>query len=277
MNRVQQNRHSMHDAVVDFFDKNSDKIAQIVALATKADQIKTLHLAIKQTDEDREALTDGTAQVKDKARKELAHKTHEVCSLMLVFANDAGDLELAGAVGYNSTAISRFTDMEMETIPKVILNRLKASLPLLGNYGLTQADADDLQAKIDHYKLKKISPRNKKGDRKLLTGQLNGQFKTMTILLKQADKLMVKFKKSDADFYHRYKTARVVFNLRARSAATDPAQQAGTSSKMVSAASSELEKWGPAVPMEPLREVKTASPAPSHDNSDPNGSSVPQA
>lgn len=210
MDRRKQNLHAMHAAVIKVFDDHPALTATIPALTGNITEIKALHAAIKLADTERETLKDGSADAKKAAREALAQKAYQVSSLLLDFALARNDRELAGVVDYTATKFKRFSETEIETVSQVVLDQLRALLPLLTDYNLRQADVDDLQAKLDAYASRKTTPRNRNNQRKHLTDELSGQFDRMQELIRSCDRLMLSLQPTEPRFFNLYKAARII-------------------------------------------------------------------
>ncbi len=200
----------MQEVVVKVQDDHADLIAPYPALAANVANVKKIHLEIKALDVVRDGLTDGTTTGKTNARTALIETTSDICGLLLEFANDTNNAELAGAVDYKISDIRRFSDTQLETFPNVILGKLQLHLPGLSNYSLTQASVDDLETKINTYKEKKPAPRTLISQRSTHTKNMASLFTRMKQLLKSTDRLMKPLKQTQPDFYNLYKAARVI-------------------------------------------------------------------
>ena len=210
MDRRKQNLQAMHEAVIRVFDDHPVQTALIPVLSSKAAQVKTLHTTIKTLATDRLKLKSGVTVAKKSAKKALGSTTFAISQSLLEFARLRDDQELAGAMNYTATSFYRLSDAEIETVARVVLDKLKELLPLLTDLNLKQTDVDDLQAKLDLYVARKSTPRNRSNQSKDLTGRLSELFFDMAELLKSCDRMVLRLKDSEPQFYNVYTSARLI-------------------------------------------------------------------
>ena len=143
----------------------------------------------------------------------LANAGFEIISAVQSCAATTGNAELAGKANFQRGKLTRGAD-------KTILNRSEqiheiatAVLPLLADYGVTQAKLNAFSKKIEAFRKAHPAPRQRVNSSSSATKQLSELFAELNVLLRnRADRLLVQFRESGPEFYNEYQSARTVVN-----------------------------------------------------------------
>jgi hypothetical protein len=104
-------------------------------------------------------------------------------------------------------------------------------LDALADYDITAADLAALKKKIDAFDKLQTKPRKTKAEGKAATRRLSALFRQLDVLLnKRLDKLVVKLKESQPEFYEAYRASRSIVG--------PPSASSDKSASVVSAPSS---------------------------------------
>lgn len=163
----------------------------------------------------------------------MAQKQHRLSNLyerlivlhgaLWVYANTINNFQLMERNKVNISDLQRLSITRLELhLNSVVLDLEEHGLSL-DAFGITPEYLEESIALINDGSNQATRPRMAIIERKLMTGSLELTTRTIDNLLKfRLDKLMLVFRKSQEDFYQRYKNARVVVNHRGPTAGTDP-------------------------------------------------------
>ena len=181
-----------------------------------------------------QAARPGVAEEKSQARLDLASTANEIAAATHEAATAADLTELAGRVDYSFTDLAKGRDTAVVERCTDIHAAASENLPLLADSDVTAAALTAFKGQIKAFEKLKPAPRNRRVKRSMATQSVKSLFQEAdTLVKKRVDKLMVKFKKSEPDFYNAYKSARRIVDQRGK-----PAKKGAPVTKVVKAPSS---------------------------------------
>lgn len=167
--------------------------------------------------------TGGATQDKNKLKKAMCDKAHEIAALVLAYANKKKDKELAGQVRFTKSELLGTRDTEVAGLCKNVRQAATENLTSLADYAVTVADLTDLAQKISDYETAVQKPAEKRVDKKTATDEVKGAVdELMAVFEEQLDPLSAKFATLNPEFHTAYKNARVIVDNRGGSSKPTP-------------------------------------------------------
>jgi len=223
MNKINESKLNMYDAVIAFCNANPVIVSSVpafqAAFASFHATVNDIHLTIQA---EASVITGITAE-KSQHKAALCGHAVKLASCLYAFAATSGNQELKAQSSFTPHAIGRIKDGLLVPTCANIRDAAAANLTALADYGITPATIAHLQDAMDAFAAKLAAPRNDLSRRsacraslKLLFGKADG------IMKDQMDKIAALFRSTNKDFYDAYKNNRVIID-----AASSPTQISG--------------------------------------------------
>ena len=157
-------------------------------------------------------LTTGITENKRVARQVLCAAAAVVGGAVAAYAEQQGKHDLFDTVDFSAPDLLHQTEADCVTNCTAIFNAGTANLAAIAAIGtLAAADLTDLQAKIAAFNTLLAQPREAKSGTKAATDLLPDKIDAGDrICERQLDRLMERYKDSNADFYGAYQVARLI-------------------------------------------------------------------
>ena len=199
-------------AVLGVLDKFKPVWQAITAFATARNDLAAAIDAVNAGELKQASVTTGITENKRLARQALCSAAAVVGGAVGAWADKQGNHELFATVDFSAPGLLHQTEQACATNCQAILDAGTASLAALAaEKTLAQADLDDLTAKLGAFKTLLTKPREAKAITKGATDQLPDKLDAGDrILERQIDRLMERYKTSNADFYGAYQVTRLI-------------------------------------------------------------------
>lgn len=195
-------------------EENAAFFISVPAIGTCHEEFNVIIERIKVLGQTQET-KNGFAKSRTTALNNLGDAAHEIAGAVHAFAVETGDETLAARVNFSRTAITAGRDSSVLSRCREIQTAASQNLAALTDYPITATDVNGLKKKADAFEKLQVKPRQGTAVSKAATSQLPGLFRKATTLLNgRLDRLMVRFKKSNPDFYNEYQTARAIVDNR---------------------------------------------------------------
>lgn len=163
------------------------------------------------------ANTKGETIYKKEIRLQVIERTIEVSSILSALILQTNEQYVGAKLNYSKTKLVKMRDMRLETTCSVIAEQATEHLTLLATAGVTPNDIETLKADIKTFSDLLPLQRHSVTERKVANIKLNDLFAQTDALLKnQLDRLMLRYKQTQPEFYSNYKTSRHVINYGVR-------------------------------------------------------------
>lgn len=161
----------------------------------------------------------GVSATKDVKKQFTAEKTYAISSALVAYAVMHNDTALLEQMNVGKKAVFQASKTNLlQFVDRVIAKALVYTAELV-EFGVDQQAISDLQTLRDELEDQLNAPRNAIVERKGLTQQITTLRKELDDILKlQLDKLMIVFKPDHPNFFRAYSNARVIVDLRNRTA-----------------------------------------------------------
>jgi hypothetical protein len=214
MTTLHLNQLNTFEGVDKTLDKYQESWMSVLVIGEVVTEYKGILGQIRTTSADRSVTTTGLTKTKSEKRAWMIEKTVELASLGFVYAERQKDQTLKAMFNYTKSDLVNLADNAVVDQCTAIYNQLNKLSPSLSPYGITATDLEEWHASICSFKNTIGEKGSTKGTRSANTQRQNMLFKQANSLLKnQLDKLMVRYKKTNPDFYNAYVSARVVADL----------------------------------------------------------------
>jgi hypothetical protein len=212
MNIKQQSHLKMIVAVLGVLDKFKTIWQAVAAFAAARADLSAAIDAVNAEELKQAGLTTGITENKRLARQAMCDAAAIVGGAVAAWADKQNNHELFNSVDFSASDLLHQTEQDCATNCQAILDAATANLAALAaGQTLAQADLDDLTAKIKAFKDLLTKPRQAKADISTATNLIPDKLDAGDrILERQLDRLMERYKTSNADFYGAYWVARVI-------------------------------------------------------------------
>ena len=223
MNQDQINITGMHSTVAGYFDQNTAIWSGNKAVSDAVAQLKANNDVIAQKRDVQETATDGQSELARQAKHDLEAKILEIADQLYALAAKTNDVALEAQSHFTLSLLDGLDPDKLEQTGKDVGALATAKLAALADYGITAADVTALGTLTTNFgKVKNVF--------RTAVSKRAGQTTTLpqaiaanqSLLRKQLDKLMTKFKAGNPDFYAGYQAARVIVDRRSHHKAKTP-------------------------------------------------------
>lgn len=141
----------------------------------------------------------------------LAAKAVTLSGILQAYAAVTGNVKLAGRVALTKTDIERVRETDVEALITPVIEEARKELANLADYGLTEDMIVETETSLDDFKALIGQPRTVRNQAFAAMTLMEELFDAANDLVKnQLDKLMIRFKFSDTEFYSEYERARTI-------------------------------------------------------------------
>jgi len=206
-----ENKLRMFAAVKLVLDRYSGIWQGIVALGAIVNEFYEKLGLIAETRQVTESQIKGATADKNTQEELLVDSIFEVSSGVYAMAVRNGDATLQQKVKYSEGDLQTAREGALVIIGESVAALARDNLASLADYGIDEAGVKVLEESTARFKGLVSTPRADIAERKAAQARLKELFtETSGLLNNQVDRLLVKFKNSDPDFYASYMNARII-------------------------------------------------------------------
>jgi len=212
MNIKQQAHTKMFVAVLGVLDNSKTVWQNATAFAGARDALAAAVAVIRAEELKQSGTTTGITQNKRLARQAMCSAAAVVGGAVAQWAETQGKNDIFATVDFSNADLLHMTEADCLTNCTAIYNVGNANLAALTTAGtLAAADLTDLNTKIGAFNNLLAQPRQAKAGTKAATDLLPEKIDAGDrICERQLDRLMERYKDSNADFYGAYQVARII-------------------------------------------------------------------
>lgn len=207
-----QNKHlRMYLNTQAALDNHTNKWNTFPIMVVKKNEYDELIQRIISQNEKTNPASKGITESKDLVRHGLTEKAVSLSGTMQAFAAVNNDLELAEKVSLTKTALNHCRETDLEAMVVPVITEARNRIEALTDYLVTEDIIVEVETSLDNFKALIGQPRtirNKAFAAKTVLADLFDQ--TDDLLNGQLDKLMLRYRATDNDFYEEYTRARVI-------------------------------------------------------------------
>ena len=145
------------------------------------------------------------------ALQNLTGKAVSLSGILQAYAALTGNTILAGKVALNKSDIERARETDVEALITPVIDEARNELTNLADYALTEDTIVDMETSLDDFKALIGQPRTIRNQAFAAMTLMDELFDaTNDILKNKLDKLMIRFKLTNTEFYSQYERARTI-------------------------------------------------------------------
>lgn len=210
MNQKQINRLEMMRSTNTYLDATSGAWSAIpiasaykTGLALVIDQIRT-----SASDQESAKVFIGTSLMTTK--RLIAEKMDILDDVLEAYAEDTENSELLVKASNSKSDYLRLPNEDFETMTSNVIDLLEDHVDDMADYGLTQDQVDDVKLDFGAYQDMRGKPRSYQIASRSATQNIESLMDDGTKTLEKLDRVMKRFKRSNASFYSGYLSARTI-------------------------------------------------------------------
>ena len=211
------NKLVMYHAVQSHLDRNKSMWTSVPAMATTINDFELLLAEIENYIQLTSGNKKGIAQQKATQQGLVIAHAYELSSLLYAMAIKKNDAILAAKVDFTETDLLKMRDDNLVTTCRNILEFATEHLAGLIAYEVTSDELIVLKEEINRFAENLTTGRVSVSERKAANEKLKIVFLQVDALLKkQLDRIMVRYRKTEPDFYTTYQNLRRIINYGVR-------------------------------------------------------------
>ena len=207
-----QNKHlRMYLNTQTALDNHTNKWNTLPVMVAKKNEYDELIQRIIGQNEKTNPASKGVTESKDMVRNGLTEKVVSLAGTMQAFAAVNEDPILAEKVGLSKSDLMRCRETDLEAMVVPVITEARNHLEALTDYLVTEDMIVEVETSLDNFKALIGQPRTIRNKAFVAKTVLTDLFtQTDELLTNQFDKLMLRYRLTDNDFYEEYTRARVI-------------------------------------------------------------------
>jgi hypothetical protein len=224
MNNKLTNRFNMIEAVNAYLSLYPDKVAESEDFQAALANLKQLAGDIRIKDNEKNGAVTGKQIKKMNAVEELTNQVMKIATALFLFGKKNNDAEITALAGFSRSDFKKHRDTEKVNAAVAIYNA--ANGKDLAFAKVTPEDITKLNELADKLK-DDIADLSSGSSKRAAAVQSLDDMVTdaLAILREELDKYMLQYSEEDQEFYNGYKSARVIWDTRARHPEEVPEEQ----------------------------------------------------
>jgi len=211
------NKLVMYNAVQSHLNLNKDVWASVPAMVTTISDFELLLAQIKSYQQLTQGNKKGITNQKADQQALVIAQTYELSSVLYAMAMKNNDVVLAAKVDYTETDLLKMRDDNLVTACRNIVEFATGHLAELNAYQVSGDELMALNEEINRFADNLTTGRISVSEQKAANEKMKVVFLQVDALLKkQLDRLMVRYRKIDPDFYSTYQNLRRIVNYGVR-------------------------------------------------------------
>ena len=211
MNKTQTNQFRMFLNTQGALDSNTTLWNGIPVILSTKNNFDELIQRIADVNE--KTVSNSKAVTADKAitLSNLIQKAVTISGILQAYAAVTDNVKLAGKVALTKSDLTKIRETDVEARVTPVIEEARKELANLADYGLTEDMIVETETSLDDFKALIGQPRTVRNQAFAAMTLLEELFDTANDLVKnQLDKLMIRFKFTDTEFYSEYERARTI-------------------------------------------------------------------
>ncbi|WP_319590421.1 hypothetical protein [uncultured Draconibacterium sp.] len=211
MNKTQTNQFRMFLNTQEALDANTSLWSTVPIMLTTKNNFDELIQRIGDVNE--KTVSNSKAVTADKAvtLNNLIAKAVTLSGILQAYAAVTGNVKLAGKVALTKSDLTKIRETDVEVRITPVIEQAWKELDNLADYGLTEGLIVETETSLDDFKELIGQPRTVRNQAFAAMTLMEELFDAANDLVKnQFDKLMIRFKFSDTEFYSEYERARTI-------------------------------------------------------------------
>jgi hypothetical protein len=214
MNKPEENKLSMYDAVLNLLEANAAVTGTLPAFAQAETEFQTVVGNIKAKETQLNEAVAGVTNSKHNAENEMIEDVLKAANALFVFAKRQNDEELKAISDINHSKLKKLRDTELVGKARSITDKANTNIAALNDFGITPEFVTALTEKTDAYESSLGNQAAGFAGKSAARQSLSELFTNADSILKdELDNMVELLKESNGDFYNTYKSARSIKDL----------------------------------------------------------------
>ena len=210
MDQRQINKLEMIESTNKYLDSTTGVWSAIPIVTNYKIRLSTAIDALKSAAQEQEAAKVFIGGSLQDLKITIAEKMDILDDILEAYAEDTENAELQAQADNSKTDYIRLPNEDFETKVKNVISLLEANVGEMADYGLTQDQIEDAKISFGTYQDKRGIPRSYQVASKQATQTIEELMKEADDMLDKLDKVLKRFRRSDARFYVGYEAARTI-------------------------------------------------------------------
>jgi hypothetical protein len=211
MNRKQMNIVEMADVVSAYMAKNSSIWQGNQAITEAVTELDGNLVVIEQLTKKQKAPVVGHAADKATVRDDLEYAILQIAAPIAALGAKTNNFTLEAQGDLTPAQVDKLAGEDLTATAQRISELATANLPALANYGIVPADITAVDTLVAQFEAVETKPREAVVDRAKETKQIGPVItSTRSLLLRQLDRAMFTYKRTQPEFHAGYESARVI-------------------------------------------------------------------
>jgi len=210
MDQRQINKLEMMESTNKYLDSTTGVWSAIPIVTNYKIRLSTAIDALKSAAQEQEAAKVFIGGSLQDLKITIAEKMDILDDILEAYAEDTENAELQAQADNSKTDYIRLPNEDFESKVKNVISLLEANVSEMADYGLTQDQIEDAKISFSTYQDKRGIPRFYQVASKQATQTIEELMKEADDMLDKLDKVLKRFRRSDARFYVGYEAARTI-------------------------------------------------------------------
>jgi len=217
MQKRQANRLKMYEAIKALLNNDKECWSDFAPMAKVFEELEALLEEIGRYDQIAITISKGVATGKNAQRTKLIDLTIEMLAMLCALEAQSAEKKIAAKIDYSRTELVKMRDFNLQIVCSGIVTVATNEKERLETFGIDATEIEALKQEVDLFANSVPSVRQAIAERKVANERLKELFAQTDALLKnQLDRLMLRYKQTQPQFYSAYKTSRHVINYGVR-------------------------------------------------------------
>ncbi len=212
MNQSQINRLESLVATETYLDNTTATWSPIVIVTRYKNELSQLITTIRSTAQDQEAAQVFIGKSVTELKYLIAEKMDILDDTLEAYAEDQGMEELRIRADNSKSDYLRLPHEDFETKVKNMIDLISTHVEAMADYGMSTEQTDEVKETFGVFQDRRGKPRSYQIASKVATSDIAELFKLVTVVMEKLDRVMKRFKRSNASFYTGYLAARAIVN-----------------------------------------------------------------
>lgn len=212
MKQSQINRLEMMQATNMYLNSNTVIWSVIPIVTTYKNELTQVIQSIRSNAKDQEASQVFIGSSVRQLKIYIAEKMDILDDVLEAYADDTANAELLVQASNSMSDYLRLPNEEFEVKTKHVIQLLETHVDGMADYGLTQNQIDDVKLTFGSFQDKRNKPRSYQIASRVATQSISDLLTEGVSVLEKLDRVMKRFKRSNATFYLGYLAARTVID-----------------------------------------------------------------
>jgi len=210
MEQTQINQLEMYEATNSYLDTQAATWSPIPVISNYKTTLVNVIQSIESSAQDQESAQVFISGSLRQLKRLIALKMDILDDTLEAYADDTENMDLLQQAANSMSDYNQLSHEDFEVKTKNMIDLISSHIPDMANYGMSVEQVDEVKTSFDHFQLKRGTPRSYQIASRIATTDLEGLFKEGNEILSKLDKVMKRYKRSNASLYIGYLAARKV-------------------------------------------------------------------